>query len=140
MNRLLRRWALGAFVGSCALLVALLAGVGRRTEAGALCFRPNPLVVEGALQAGKDYDVEVEVINPSGEPARLIGSLDYCGASCFASREVPTIIPAMGRSRIRVHIKAWAPGPLDGELVFYTDRASRPTLVLNIDGTVLEDQ
>jgi hypothetical protein len=138
MKLLIRRCALVAFIGSCMLLAASLGSVGRQTEDRALYFKQNPLVVSGFLQPQKKYDVEVQVINSSAEPARLTGSRDYCGASCFASRWLPITIPSMGVASIRVQIDAGAAGPLDGAVLFYTDRATQPSLLLKIDGNVLE--
>jgi hypothetical protein len=140
MRTLIRRCAFVAILGSSGSLVASLVGVGRGDLGAPLRFQPSPVVIPGVLEVGKDYTVYVDVINASAEPARLVGSLDYCGGSCFSARGIPTLIPAMGKSRINVHVNIGSPGPLSGELILYTDRALQPTMTLNIEGVVLGGQ
>ena len=131
---------LRALLCSSGLLVASLAGWGRSGQGEPLRFQPNPVAFPGILEAGREYAVDVDVINTSAEPARLVGSLDYCGSSCFSARGIPTVIPAMGKGRIKLHVNAGDPGPLSGELTLFTDRALQPILTLNIEGMVREEQ
>ena len=128
------------FLASCALAVASLAGLGRTGGGPHLAFRPNPLSFHEALGPGGTYELEVEVVNTSPQPVALVGSLDYCASSCFSARGLPASIPARSKRRIGVTVRAGGAGPLAGELVFYTDRASQPTLVLNLVGTIDGDE
>ena len=139
-SRWARRSAFLSLLVSCGLLIASLAGIGRESGDTYLRFQPNPSVFPGALDAGREYDVDVVIINPSSQPARLVGSLDYCGGSCFSARGMPISIPAKSKGHVVVHIQARTPGSLSGELTFYTDRASQPTMVLNLEGTVRDRQ
>lgn len=136
----IRGSAILTLLGSCGLLVASLAGVGREARSAVLRFRSDPLLISSTLHAMREYDVDVEIINESTEPARILGSLDYCGGSCFSGRGVPTTIPARGVGRVGLHIQARTPGPLAEGLTFYTDRPAQPTLVLNFRGMVQDEK
>jgi hypothetical protein len=127
-----------ALLGSCGLLAASLADMGRREPNEALRSESDPVVIPGVLEVGKGYDVNVEMINPSSEPANVIGSLDHCSGSCFSARSLPALIPARGMGRINVHVDARSPGLLSDELILFTDRASQPTVTLHLKGMVWE--
>lgn len=138
LMRMAFRWSLWfTFLASLALLVFSLRGRGS-SDGPPLRFVPNPLIVPGALQSGEEYDLEVEVVNESGEPARLIGSLDYCGGACLSSQGLPIEIPAGGSRRTSVHVAARVPGSLSEALTYYTDRPSQPTLTIRLEGLVAE--
>jgi hypothetical protein len=110
----------------------------RPVAAAPLRVGASPFVVPFTLISGEHYDVKVPVTNENHEPARLIGSLEYCGGSCVLGQRLPTLIPAGGTGYANVRIEARTPGPLDEELTFYTDRPTQPTLVIHLQGTVLE--
>ena len=103
-------------------------------------FEKNPLVVTEVMRPRKPYDLEAPVVNESSERIRLVGALEYCAGSCFSGRGIPTVIEAGGRGRVWVHVQPGGPGPLSGELTFYTDRPSQPTLTIIIEGSVQEDK
>ena len=105
-----------------------------------LRFEANPVAIPWVLEAGKEYDFEVGVINPSSEPARLIGSPDECGALCVSARGLPIDIPARGRGRVAVQVVSNGRGAVSGELLLYTDRPTQPNLVLKVEGTVAESE
>jgi len=132
------RWCVRlAFLSSLAILLAVSAGVGRRRGAEPLRFQPNPFVIDRVMRPGGEYDVGVEVANGADESARIIGSADNCTPSgCFSGRGLPATIPAGGRGWVIVHIAAGLPGDCAGELAFYTDRPSQPSLTLNLKGTI----
>ncbi|MFI5457733.1 MAG: hypothetical protein ACHRXM_20010 [Isosphaerales bacterium] len=136
------RWCLRlTFVASLGLLLGLLVGVERKGGSASLRFEPSPLVIPGVMQSGKEYYRDAEVVNESARPARIIGTADNCTRSgCYSGRGVPTVIPAWGRGRVTVHIQAGVPGDLSGELTFYTDRRSQPTLVIKLTGTIREGE
>jgi len=135
------RWCLRlTFLASLVLLLALFVGVRRWGGGASLRFEPSPLVIPGIMQSGKEYNCGAEVVNESAQPARIIGTADDCTRSgCFSGAGVPTVIPAWGRGRVTVHILAGVPGDLSGELIFYTDRPSQPTLTVKLKGTIRED-
>ncbi len=136
------RWCVRlAFLSSLAALLAATVGVGRRPTSEPLRFQPNPFVIDRVLRPGGEYDVGVEVANRADESARIIGSADSCTPyGCFSGRGLPATIPARGRGWVTVHITAGPAGDCAGELSFYTDRPSQPSLTLNLKGTIRDDR
>jgi len=137
--RILLRFALGAtalcLIGSVA---ALLAGVGRVDDPLPLRFDPDPFVIPlSAVWPGQN-DFEVDVVNSSSEAARIIGAEDYCGSACFSGKGLPAVIPARGRGRVTVSVKARASGLISSELHFFTDRPTQPKLTMRIEGYIPE--
>lgn len=140
MRNVLRRCLWLVFLSSLGLLLASFTGVGRRASGRHLRFEPNPLVIPETMQSGEEYDLDVAVVNESGEPARIIRALDYCAGSCFSGRGIPAVIPAKGWGWVKVHVRAGSTGILSGQLTFYTDRPSQAALTLKLDGTVQDDR
>lgn len=101
-------------------------------------MRVAPYIVPFPMVSGEHDDVEVPVENAGTEPARLVGSLDYCGGSCVLGQKLPTPILARGTEFATVRIESRTPGPLQDELPFYTDRMTQPVLMIQLKGTVLE--
>lgn len=124
------------FLTSLGLLLASSAGYGRRAGGVPLRFEPNPLVIPGVMQGGREYDVVAAVVNESSQPAQIVGARDYCSGSCYTGRGLPTVIPAGGQGQVTVHVQAGGPRDVLGELAFYTERPSQPTLTLRISGTI----
>lgn len=126
-------------VGSGALALGITTAVDAlRTPAAPLGFADGGLTLREPLRQGAEYDVPVEVRNASDEPARLIGSLDYCGGACYQVRGLPIAVPPRGRGRVTLHIAARVPGPLEEEVLFYTDRPTQPQLTLRVRATIRE--
>ncbi len=136
------RWCLRlTFIASLGLLLSLFAGVGRRPRGTSLRFEPSPVVIPEVMRTGQEYSFDAVVVNESSDLARVVGASDNCTQSgCFSGRKLPAVIPAWGRGQVSVHIDAGVPGELSGELTFYTDRPSQPTLVLKLAGTIREGE
>jgi hypothetical protein len=135
------RWLLGlTFLSSIVILVALACGLGRRVDGAPLRFERDPLHVPDVMQSGKEYDFDAMLINESTAAVRVIGARDYCASSCYSALGVPTVIQAGGRGHVTVHIKAGAAGDFSGDLDFYTDHPSQPTLTIRLVGTVREGE
>jgi hypothetical protein len=93
------------------------------------------------MQSGKEYNIDADLINESTQPARIVGAADDCTTSgCFSGRGLPAVIPARGRGRVTIQILAGVPGDLSGELTFYTDSRSQPTIVIKLAGTVRQGE
>lgn len=135
-HRLIRPLAGTALFCSLGLLLALWVGAVGQSEGSSSRIEPNPLRIPGEMRSGKHYDFDVEVVNESDEPIRIVGAGDYCASSCYSGRGIPTVIPARGRGRVIVHIEAGVPGVFSEELTYYTDRPSQPTLVIKLEGMV----
>ncbi len=134
MNRLLR-FALGlTAVCLVASVAALLAGVGRVEQPLPLRFEPDPFVVPADAGWPGEHDFEVVVLNRSSEPARIVGAEDFCGAACFSGIGLPTVIPAGGRGKVVIRVRANRPGSVASVLKFYTDRPTQPKLAMRIEG------
>jgi hypothetical protein len=135
------RWCLRlVLLASLATMLAVFAGVGRNAAGRSLRFELNALVIPEVMQSGMEYDFDAVVVNESSQPARVIGAGDYCAESCYSGQGLPVAVPARGRRRVTVHIKAGVPGDFSGDLTFYTDRPSQPTLTIKLAGTVRNAQ
>jgi hypothetical protein len=131
-------WLL-ALVGTAATTVAVatvVAEVRKRPPGPPLGFNGGRLIVPFVMRPGEEYDVPVRILNSGTESARLIGALEYCGGACYSVRGLPVTIPPKGDNRVLLHVKANAPGSLDEDVTFYTDRPEQPTLVLKVQGTI----
>jgi hypothetical protein len=131
-------WLL-ALIGTGAAAVGLatvVAEVRKPPPGPPLGFDGGRLIVPFVMRSGEEYDIPVKVLNGGNESARLIGALEYCGGACYSVRGLPVTIPPKGDNRVSLHIKANAPGTLDEDVTFYTDRPSQPTLVLKVQGTI----
>lgn len=140
MKKLLRFAAGLSLLGLVGSVAALLAGVGKVEERPPLRFDPDPFVIPHQTDWQGERDFEVTVVNTSDEPARIVGSRDFCGRACLSGVDLPATIPARGRGPVVVHIKKSRPGPVAEELEFFTDRRSQPTLTLRINGHIPESQ
>ena len=117
-----------------AVALATLVVQARAPQGPPLGFVGGQLVPPMPMLSGQEYDFPVEVVNHSGEPARLIGALEYCAGACYSVRGLPATVPANGRARVVVHIEARMPGAFEEEVTFYTDRPSQPQLILPVRG------
>ncbi len=132
-------WVLAAtFATSSAVAVVTLSRGILNQRDPSLQFEKTPWSLPQPLISRSEYDFQVEVMNRSDSPARLIGSLEYCGSACYSMPGLPITIPAHGRGRVSLHVKAGRPGALSEEVTFYTDQLTDPTLVLRIEGTIVE--
>ena len=119
-------------------LAALIAGVGQVEIGPPLRFESNPYVVAFGADWSGEQEFKVAVVNDSGQPARIIGTREFCGTACFSAAGLPTEIPAWGRGAVNLLIKPNRPGKLSNEVVFFTDQASQPQITLKVEGTIPE--
>lgn len=137
MRILIKPILIGICLVSAVMLTSILFSMAK-TEVD------SPLGFEGAfldvpyLIRGVAMDVPVAIFNSGREPARLVGSLDYCGGACYSVRGLPMDIPAGGKKTIMLHIEPRAVGELEEEVTFYSDRPTQPTLILRVLGTIGE--
>jgi hypothetical protein len=136
------RWVL-ALTGTAATVVAGAIFMTEMARARApqvppLSFEGGRLIVAETLRTGLEYDVPVVLINDGDEPARVIGFLEGCGSQCYKARGLPVTVPPKGRESVIVHISAYAAGPFEEQILFYTDRPSHPTLTLTVQGITEE--
>jgi hypothetical protein len=114
-------------------VAGLLAGVGAEAKPP-LRFDPNPLVLPTTLKPPGEWDVVVDVVNRSGEPARIVGVVEYCSSACFSRRGLPLTVPARGRARLTLGVAISGPGRVSDNVTFYTDQPSQPELILRVEG------
>jgi len=132
-------WVLAAtFATSSAVALTTLVRSIPSVSGPSLQFEKTPWSLPHPLISGSEYDFQVEIMNRSDAPARLVGSLEFCGSACYSMPGLPITIPARGRGRVSLHVKAGRPGALSEEVTFYTDQLTDPTLVLRIEGTIVE--
>lgn len=142
MKRVLRLCAGLVFLFSVGLVFASFSGFGQgaAAEGAPLRFEPNPFMIPQVMHVGQEYNMDVEVVNESSEPAQFIGSLQICSSVCFSGHDLPTVIPAKSRGLVTVHAHVGGrPCSFSSELTFYTDRPTQPTIALKLAGTIVDD-
>ena len=138
MTKLLKIGVGISFLCLLGSLAALVAGVGQVEIGPPLRFDPNPFAVTFGADWSGEREYQIAVVNDSGQPARILGARDYCGAACFSGVGLPTEIPAWGRGHVNLRIETNRPGAFSNQVVFLTDQPSQPQMTLRVEGTIPE--
>jgi hypothetical protein len=133
---------MGAWVfTSAALLLGayVLLGLGLFRTAAPRLIVANPKAALGVVRSGETFKLEFSLHNAGSADVEIVGANDRCDAQgCSQTRGLPLTLAPAQTAVVQVEFQARATGELRWELALYVRGERTQTVVLTIEGQVME--